>query len=140
MGKSKRITKKHILTLCTTCMTGMCCRDGVEVDLSEAKRIAKLKVNIKKPWFEGLFYDRVLPSKWGVGTVLRDDRCVFQAEDHRCLIYKHRPQYCRDFPLEFGSIADWYHYLCELPSHTKRMITTHFQPRPRRLKINLKKS
>ena len=139
MKRHTRITKKKIFEVCNTCVTGLCCRDGVDVDLEEAKKIARLKINIPKPWFEGLFYDKELPSKWGVGTVVRNGRCVFQAKDYRCRIYRYRPNYCRDFPLEFGSIANLYHYLCEKPRHLKTRIKTHFRPSPRRLKINLRK-
>lgn len=139
MENHQRITKKMILGLCKTCVTGLCCRDGVEADLSEAKKIATLKLNIKKPWFQGLFYDKDLPSKWGLSTVVRDGRCVFQAKDYRCRIYKYRPNYCREFPLEFGTLPKLYHYLCEKPRHIKTAIKTHFQPRPKRLTINLTK-
>lgn len=136
MKQHTHITKKKTYELCKTCSTGSCCRDGVDVDLNEAKRITKLKVNIEKPWFKGFFHDPDLPSKWGVGMTIRDGRCVFQTKKYRCRIYKNRPKYCRDFPFEFGNIAEFFHYLCEMPSPVKRRIKTHFQSRAIRLKLN----
>ena len=133
-------TRKELFALCKTCAKGMCCREGVDVDLEEAKVIAQLKLDIKKPWFEGFFYDTDLPSKWGVSTVVRDGTCVFQDKNSRCRIYKYRPHYCREFPIELGSLADLYEYLCEMPTHLKREVKTQFRPRPRQLKISLEKS
>lgn len=100
-------------------MTGSCCQDGVDVDLEEAKRISMLNLDLKKPWFEKLFQDSDMSSGWAVSTVVRDGRCVFQKSNYKCIIYEHRPTFCRDFPLEKGRIAEFYHYLCEKPPKFK---------------------
>jgi len=137
--KSRRINRKKIFDVCKACITGTCCREGVDVDIEEAKKISRLSVSVKKPWFGDFFYDKDLPSKWGVSTVVRDGRCVFQSQDKKCLIYKNRPRYCRDFPIELGGIAEWYDYLCEMPEHVKCGVRTHFQPRPSGLTIRFDK-
>ena len=41
--KKSKVTKKGIFEVCKTCLTGSCCKDGVDVDLEEAKKISKLK-------------------------------------------------------------------------------------------------
>ncbi|MFC1708502.1 YkgJ family cysteine cluster protein [Candidatus Omnitrophota bacterium] len=120
MANGKKITHEELLEICTTCANGSCCQDGVEVDLEQAKTISKLNINLKKPWFEGLIEDNDVPSGWGISTVVRDGRCVFQRKNHLCMIYKHRPIFCRDFPMEKGQIAEFYSYLCEKPSSLKR--------------------
>ena len=107
--------KRELLKSCKACKRGSCCQDGVELDLQEARRISKLKLRLKKPWFEDLLKDTNLPSGWKVSTVARDGRCVFQKKNFRCRIYRHRPNFCRDFPLENGGIAEFYDYLCKRP-------------------------
>jgi len=123
----KEISKKEIFRICKTCITGSCCQDGVDVDLREAKKISKLKLNLKKPWFEGLSQDRDMPSGWAVSTAVRNSRCVFQKNNYECLIYKDRPKHCRDFPLENGQIAELYHYLCEKPTGLKSKVKRDFR-------------
>ncbi len=127
MANGEKITEEKLLQMCTTCATGSCCQDGVEVDLDEAKKISKLKVNVKKPWFEGLFEDSDMPSGWGISTVKRDGRCLFQRKNYLCMIYEHRPAFCREFPIENGRIAEFYNYLCEKPSHIKRSVKRHLK-------------
>ncbi|MFC1645743.1 YkgJ family cysteine cluster protein [Candidatus Omnitrophota bacterium] len=120
MKNGKKITEEKLLGMCTSCVTGSCCQDGVDVDLEEAKKISKLDIKVKKPWFEGLFEDGDMPSGWGISTVVREGRCVFQKSNYRCMIYEYRPAFCRDFPMEKGQIAEFYGYLCEKPGHIKR--------------------
>ncbi|MDD5356170.1 MAG: YkgJ family cysteine cluster protein [Candidatus Omnitrophica bacterium] len=120
MKRNKKITEKEFLKLCNSCISGSCCQDGVEVDLEEAKKISRLKIKLRKPWFENLSKDKDMPSGWAVSTTVRNNRCVFQKGNYKCLIYPHRPTYCRDFPLEHGKIAQYYHYLCEKPTSLKR--------------------
>ena len=126
MSKYK-ITKKHIDAICKTCITGSCCRDGVEVDLEEAKKISKLKLRLKKPWFNLLQPDRDMPSGWSLSTVVRDGSCVFHKKDYKCRIYEMRPFYCRAFPVEEGEVSKFFHYLCEKPKSLKRKIKKHFK-------------
>ena len=111
MIRHKKISKKEFLKLCDSCVTGSCCQDGVDVDLDEAKKISQLKIRLKKPWFENLTKDKDASSGWAVDTVLRNNRCVFQKENYKCLIYKYRPKHCRDFTLERDVVAKYYHYL-----------------------------
>ena len=120
MENCKKITHESLLEMCTTCVTGSCCQEGVEVDLEQAKEISQLKVNLKKPWFAGLAKDSDMPSGWSLSTVVRDGSCVFQRKNHLCMIYEHRPMFCREFPIEMGKIAEHYTYLCEKPHHIKR--------------------
>lgn len=101
--------KPHV---CKACKTGACCRLGVEMDLKEAAKIADLDLNLKKPWFACLFKDESFSSGWGVDTVVRHGRCVFQQKDKKCLIYLYRPTACREFPLEDGKFARYYEHLC----------------------------
>ena len=49
MRDYKKITKREHLELCKSCIAGFCCQDGVDLDLEEAKRISKLKLNLKRP-------------------------------------------------------------------------------------------
>lgn len=109
----KRQHKKTIIDqICKNCITGSCCKDGADVDIEQAKKISRLKIAIKKPWFEGLHEDKHLPSGWAVGTIARNGRCVFQDKNKRCRIYEHRPRYCREFPYEQGRINRDVEYFC----------------------------
>ncbi|QAT16502.1 hypothetical protein BU251_01545 [Candidatus Velamenicoccus archaeovorus] len=102
--------------ICRACGFGRCCRDGVEVDLFEAARILKQLRNrplgLAKPWFRYLRADKRSPSGFVFSTIVRDKRCVFQDKNMRCRIYPIRPRYCREFPLEDGRVAPYYHLLC----------------------------
>jgi len=121
MKNYRKIIEEELSQICTTCKTGSCCQDGVDVDLEEAKKISQLNnINLKKPWFENLFQDSDMPSGWAVSTIVRDGRCVFQKSNYKCMIYEHRPSFCREFPLEMGRVAEYYDYLCEKPHHFKR--------------------
>jgi len=115
MSQSKRKAnklKKKLLKICKSCQKGSCCFGGVDVDLVEALSISLLDLDIKKPWFEYLHRDKDLPSGWAVETALRDDTCVFQRKDGRCVIYNIRPRYCSDYPFENGGLARNYEYFC----------------------------
>ena len=103
--------------VCMDCYQGMCCRDGVEVDLLEVARILEQPLNIPKPWFEFLSRDKRFPSGFKFTTILRNRRCVFQDERMRCRIYEIRPRFCVEFPLEDGRKAPYYHSLCQ---HAKK--------------------
>jgi Fe-S-cluster containining protein len=102
----------HDLKLCRICDKGACCREGVEVDLFEVARILKRTLTIAKPWFHFIRRDKSSPSGFVFDTVVRGERCVFQAADRRCRVYNIRPRYCREFPLEDGQRAPYYHSLC----------------------------
>ena len=105
--------KKEIYgKICKVCTSPTCCRDGVEVDLEEAKRISRLKVKIRKPWFQYLHRAPDLPSGWGLETIVRNGRCVFQHRNGKCRIYRYRPYYCREFPYEGNEFSEEAEYLC----------------------------
>ncbi|MFH0876753.1 MAG: YkgJ family cysteine cluster protein [Candidatus Omnitrophota bacterium] len=104
--------KIHDPVLCKECALGACCRYGVEVDLFEVARILTVPLEIARPWFHFLRRDKRFPSGFVFGTNLRNRRCIFQAEDRRCLVYSARPRYCREFPLEDNRRAPDYHILC----------------------------
>ncbi len=104
-------------TVCTECYEGTCCREGVEVDLLEVARILELPLHIPKPWFEFLGRDKSFTSGFKFGTVLKEERCVFQDRSMRCSIYEIRPRFCVEFPLEAGKKAPYYHSLCH---HARR--------------------
>ena len=109
----KKQHKKIIIEqICKNCIEGTCCKGGVDVDLEEAKKISRLKIPVKKPWFTGLHEDKYLPSGWALETVVRNGRCVFQNKNKKCTIYKHRPLYCREFPYEKGKINKDVEYFC----------------------------
>ena len=104
---------------CESCRTGDCCQEGVDVDVEEAKHISQLKLSIKKPWFEDFFKDESSPSGWAVGTIVRNNRCIFQDKNKKCLIYDVRPRYCREFPHEGVTVAPFYKELCNKGKVTK---------------------
>ncbi|MFH0877885.1 MAG: YkgJ family cysteine cluster protein [Candidatus Omnitrophota bacterium] len=103
------MTKKPV---CRGCGFGTCCRHGVELDVFEVARILKKKLDIPKPWFEFLRRDSRMPSGFLFTTTVRNRRCVFQEKTGTCLVYDARPRYCREFPLEGGKKAPYYHHLC----------------------------
>jgi len=119
---SKEQIKKELAKRCCECRIGSCCKDGVEVDLINAMRISKLKLPLKRPWFEGLFENKDIPTGWALSTVVRDNRCIFQRKDKKCRIYTYRPKYCREFPFENDDIAQYYHYLCKESAPFKKRI------------------
>lgn len=100
-------------SLCQRCIEGMCCKDGVAVDLEEAKRISAFNIPLKRPWFHDLREDADFPSGWALDTTVRDGRCVFQRKDKKCRIYKGRPSSCRDFPYENNRLFKYLGYLCK---------------------------
>jgi Fe-S-cluster containining protein len=110
--KSKRSGGDVNLQLCRSCYLGTCCREGVETDLFEAATILKLSLDIPKPWFQFKGRDKRSPSGFTFSTAVKHRRCIFQDENRRCRIYDVRPRYCREFPLEDGRKAPYYHQLC----------------------------
>lgn len=117
--KEKALHKPD-LKLCKQCDKGACCRQGVEVDLFEAARILKLDLDIPRPWFDYIRRDKRFPSGYIFSTVLKKRRCIFQDDNMRCRIYKIRPRYCEEFPLENGKTAPFYKHLCHHPkAHRK---------------------
>jgi len=126
-GTQDNDTHPFMYQHCKMCSVGSCCQDGVDVDLEEAKKIAQLQLPLEKPWFELLQKDECMSSGWSLSTTVRDNRCVFQKPDKKCMIYDHRPSYCREFPLEDGDIAEYYAYLCKEPSHSKKRMMRVFK-------------
>jgi len=104
--------KIHNPKLCKICSQGSCCRWGVELDLMEVAQILQKKLDIPKPWFEYLGMSKAFPSGFRFSTLLKDKRCIFQADNMRCRIYEVRPRFCSEFPLEDGKKAPYYHQLC----------------------------
>ncbi len=104
--------KIHDLKLCKECFLGSCCRWGVELDLLEVAQILQKRLDIPKPWFEFLGRDKRYPSGYKFSTMVKNRRCIFQADNRRCLVYEVRPRYCSEFPLEDGKKAPYYHSLC----------------------------
>lgn len=102
----------EMLERCKACKPGMCCRDGVEVTKEEMKKIEAFGPKIKKPWFEPIEPDEISDSDHVDTTVIRGGTCVFQAKNKLCVVYEVRPNYCAEFPLESGEIAEHYEELC----------------------------
>lgn len=112
MKHSKTVYKE----LCAKCSSGVCCSEGVEMDIEQAKTITaillKSKFKLAQPWFYHLSPDDDFPSGWSLATVVKGGRCVFQDENFRCLIYNIRPLHCRDFPYEGGRIFRRLKHVC----------------------------
>ncbi|MDD5019425.1 MAG: YkgJ family cysteine cluster protein [Candidatus Omnitrophica bacterium] len=117
---SKKNVARHESVVCRGCGLGRCCREGVEVDLFEAAEILKRPLDIPRPWFIYQGRDKRFPSGFVFSTVLRHRRCVFQNEQMRCVVYDIRPRYCREFPLEDGRKAPYYHHLCHHAPRRKK--------------------
>ena len=108
----KKITAD--LEACKTCKVGSCCYEGTELNKKELKRIIKFNPDVPKPWFR-LIEDQENPDgEHDFSTVVRNGTCVFQDKNNRCMVYKVRPHYCRDFPLEYNRDAPHYKRLCVL--------------------------
>ncbi len=105
---------KADLEACKSCKVGSCCYEGVDLKREEMKRILKYNPDIPKPWFRVLSDAEVAGGEEHFATVVRSGTCVFQDKDNRCAVYKVRPQYCRDFPLENNKTAPHYRRLCVL--------------------------
>ncbi|MFH1578475.1 MAG: hypothetical protein ABIC18_05340 [Candidatus Omnitrophota bacterium] len=98
-----------------------CCKEGVWVDLKEARNISSLRLcggfyNLKK--------DKKFPSGYKVDTSYENNPCSFLTADGLCSIHKVdynlKPTYCKEFPYEDGKIAPYAKELCLLVKH-KRM-------------------
>jgi Fe-S-cluster containining protein len=113
--------RKAIQSYCLKCpQKGNCCREGVWVDLEEAKKILPLKL-------DGQFYhlekDKEFPSGYKVSTSYQDGPCSFLTYDGLCAIHKVnydlKPSYCKEFPYEDGELGPEAEELCVL---LKKMI------------------
>lgn len=102
------------IAACKTCTVGSCCYEGTELNKKELKRILRAHPSVPKPWFRLVVDDEHPEGDHHFATVIRNGTCVFQDEHNRCLIYKVRPRYCRDFPVENGKTAPHYKRLCVL--------------------------
>ena len=94
---------------------GLCCSEGVWVDLEEAKSIEAYGI------FEGEFShlkkDKTFPSGWKVSSSYNDSPCTFLAPDKLCKIHKTdfdlKPKYCKEFPIQDGKISPSFKNLCK---------------------------
>src|ERR1043166_10171007 len=99
------------LEACKTCKVGSCCYEGTELNKKELKRILKLNPPVPKPWFRLVEEEDHPDGEHHFATVIRNGTCVFQDQHNRCMVYKVRPHYCRDFPLEDNKTAAHYAHL-----------------------------
>ncbi len=102
------------LAACKSCRVGSCCYEGAELNKKELKRIIRYHPAVAKPWFRLVTDSEKPDGEHNFSTIIRDGTCVFQDKNNRCLVYKVRPHYCRDFPLENGQTAPHYRRLCVL--------------------------
>ncbi|MFH1414350.1 MAG: YkgJ family cysteine cluster protein [Candidatus Omnitrophota bacterium] len=99
----------------------ICCQEGVEVDLAEARKIESLGLS-------GKFYHRrkaiKYPSGYKVSTNLKEEPCSFLTADGLCSIhkidYELKPTYCKQFPYEDGKLAPFAKYFCLLAKPGKK--------------------
>lgn len=88
---------------CSKCShQGSCCRFGVEVDLDNAMKIARLGLPGHFYYLETTDDKENFPTGFKVGTSLEDRPCEFLCPDGKCAIHKIdpklKPKICRDFP------------------------------------------
>ena len=102
------------LAACKTCKVGSCCYEGAELNKKELKRIIQYNPSVPKPWVRLVEESEKPDGEHNFSTVVRNGTCVFQDGHNRCTVYKVRPHYCRDFPLENGKTAEHYQRLCVL--------------------------
>ncbi len=105
---------KADLKACETCRVGSCCYEGVELTNQEMRRIIKFNPAIPKPWFRLVTKEEKPDGIHDFSTIVRNGTCVFQDGKNFCQVYKVRPHYCRDFPLENNKTAPHYKRLCVL--------------------------
>lgn len=103
---------KELLEKCNSCKLGACCEEGVELSKEEVKRIIAFVPQVKKPWFRLVDPENDPLPGYNYETLIKDRRCIFQADDKKCRIYSVRPKNCAEFPLEDGKLAQYYHRLC----------------------------
>lgn len=103
---------EKLLERCTSCKSGSCCQEGVELSREEARRIIALAPEINRPWFRLVHPEDNPAPGYNYETLVKNGRCIFQAPDKKCLVYKVRPKNCAEFPLEDGKIAEYYEKLC----------------------------
>ena len=99
---------------CKRCTIGSCCYEGAELSQEEVRRIIRHNPPVAKPWFRLVKKSEGLDHQYPFSTIIRGGTCVFQGKDNRCMVYKVRPQACRDFPLETGKPAQYCRRLCVL--------------------------
>lgn len=103
---------RELLENCSLCKLGFCCEEGVELSKEEARKIIVSSPQVKKPWFRLVDPENDPVPGYNYETIIRDGRCIFQADDKKCRIYNVRPKNCAEFPLEDGKVAQYYERLC----------------------------
>jgi Fe-S-cluster containining protein len=98
---------KNCLTNLPICK-GSCCRNGVWVDVEQARRIQEYVLSqesLKDLHDKTLFVEEDIdpdyfPSGKGVGTNLQSENgpCIFLDAEYKCRIYPVRPHFCSDYP------------------------------------------
>lgn len=101
---------------CLDCNSlGLCCGEGVWVDLDEAKDITAY--GIFKGEFSNLKKDRTFPSGWKVSSSYNDGPCTFLDRKGLCNIHKTdfdlKPKYCKEFPIQDGKTSPSFKNLCK---------------------------
>lgn len=104
--------KKLNIEKCKECIDGSCCQDGVELSKQEIRHIIDFAPAVKKPWFRRVASEYNPAPGYPFETIIKDNRCIFQDENKRCLVYPARPKHCREFPFENDDIAEYYDSLC----------------------------
>ncbi len=92
-----------------------CCKEGVWVDLEEAKNISSLKLGGE---FYHLEEDKDFRSGYKLSSSYEHGPCSFLTKDGLCAIHKFdynlKPIYCKEFPYEHGKISPFAKELCIL--------------------------
>lgn len=96
MGPIAKHLKKHFI--CKQCSD--CCKTGVVVDLKQALKI----IDKCGGQMHHLKKNKDFPSGFSVETSYDSDKCLY-LKRNKCTIYKHRPRYCGEFPLEDGKVS-----------------------------------
>jgi hypothetical protein len=98
---------------CNACdHIGFCCREGVVVDIEEAKKIS---LKLPKIEFHHFRPDPTFPSGFSVSSCHGNEPCNFLDAKGLCRIHKIdfnlKPFYCKEFPMEDGKVSPM-KYLC----------------------------
>ena len=98
-----------------------CCREGVSIDLEEAKKIISLGLSGE---FFHLEKDKDFPSGYRIDTSYGDNPCTFLTKDGLCSIHKVdydlKPTPCKEFPIDEDGV---------ISSDAKRMCVLYRQNR-----------
>jgi len=98
-----------------------CCREGVSIDLEEAKKIISL--GLPGELFH-LEKDKDFPSGYRIDTSFGDNPCTFLTKDGLCSIHKVdydlKPTPCKEFPIDEDGV---------ISSDAKRMCVLYRQNR-----------